>query len=209
MALAIAGCVACAVVAGLAIACGGGEEVPPAATSTATVAASPNATPEVETQPRLIFLRPALNGRDRFGVIYMSDDLAGSNVVQVTPADVRASLVGLSEQDGAAILYYLAARETSSDLTLEARDLGTGATTTLASVQLATAASISPRLAVRPSGSLSPDGRYVALSHRDGLDLLDLTTNRRPPAKIAGLPGRPTAPRSPSSGRPTPTWRST
>jgi len=133
----------------------------------------------VERQPRLIFLRPALNRRDGFGVIHISDDLAGSNVVQVTPADVRASFVGLSEQDGAAILYYLAARETSSDLTLEARDLGTGATTTLASVQIATAGSIRPDLTVPPSGSLSPDGRYVALTHRDGLDLLDLTTNGR------------------------------
>jgi hypothetical protein len=178
MALVIAACLAsAALVALMAIACQGGEEAPPAATSTATMARSPTAAaatarPGAERQPRLIFLR-------RLGVIHISDDLAGSNAIQVTPADVRASFVGLSERSGTAILYYLASGETSDVFTLEARDLATGKTTTLASVQLASAASINPRVAVFPSGSLSPDGRYVALTHRDGLDLLDLTTNGR------------------------------
>jgi len=163
----------------LAIACGGGEEATPAVTSTPTAppsptSAAPSVTPEAEQQPRLIFLRPALNQRDGLGVIHISD-IDGSNVIQVTPADVRASFVGLSEKGGVAILYYLAYTGTGDVLALEARDLATGKTTTLTSVQLAT----DPNWGVFPSGKLNPDGRHIALTHRDGLDLLDLTTNER------------------------------
>ena len=93
----------------LAIACQGGEEVAPALTSTPTAAPSPvsgaaTATPEAERKPRLIFLRPEVDAYGDVGVIHMSDDLASSNVVQLTPADVRASFVGLSEDVGTGTL---------------------------------------------------------------------------------------------------------
>jgi hypothetical protein len=160
----------------LAIACQGGEEAPPALTSTPTAAPSPvsgaaSATPEAEGKPRLIFLRPEVDAYGDVGVIHMSDDLASSNVVQLTPADVRASFVGLSEDDGTGTLYYMAEGETGNVFTLETRDLASGETTTLASIE--------PREGVSPSGSLSPDGRYIAISYRDGIDLLDLTTDAR------------------------------
>jgi hypothetical protein len=125
----------------------------------------------VEREPGLIFLRPDVDAYWAVGVIQMSDDLAGSNVVQLTPADVRASFVGLFEEDGAATLYYMAAAELDNAITLEARDLATGETTTLASIE--------GREGVFPAGSLSLDGRYVAFSFRDGIDLLDLTSSAR------------------------------
>ena len=174
-----------ALVAFLAIACQGGEEarpVPRATVAPSPTGAAPSPAPEVQPQPRLIFLRPQSEADyvwHRLGVIHVSDDVAGSNVIQLTPADVRASFVGLSERSGKAILYYFAAGETSNVFTLEARDLGTGKTTTLASMEPATLAAISPTMAFPPSGSLSPGGRYVAFTDRDGLGLLDLTTNGR------------------------------
>jgi hypothetical protein len=162
----------------LAIACGGGEEAPPALTSTLTAASSPapvspSVAPEVEREPRLIFLRPEVDAPGRLlGVIYMSDDLAGSNVVQLTPGDVRASFVGLAQQDGTTTLYYAAAAELSNAFTWEARDLATGETTELTSIE--------PAQGDRtPDGSLSPDGRYVAWANDDGIDLLDLETDGR------------------------------
>jgi len=160
----------------LTIACQGGEGAPPAPTSTSAAvssaaAASPSATPEAEGKPRLIFLRPEVDAYGDVGVIHMSDDLASSNVVQLTPADVRASFVGLSEDDGTGTLYYMAEGETGNVFTLETRDLASGETATLASIE--------PREGVSPSGSLSPDGRYIAISYRDGIDLLDFTTDGR------------------------------
>jgi len=99
----------------------------------------------------------------------MSSDLAGSNVVQLTPGDVRASFVGLAEGNGTTVLYYIAAGEIRNVLTLEARDLGTGETTTLASIEPTEHGDLGV-------GSLSPDGRYVAWSNPDGVDLIDLST---------------------------------
>jgi hypothetical protein len=162
----------------LALACGGGEEAPGALTSTPTAAPSPtsavpSATPEVEREPRLIFLRPEVDAYwEPVGVIHMSDIAGDPNVVQLTPADVRATFVGLAEWDGATILYYLAPDGTGDLFNLEARDLATGKTTTLASTDRAEGETYQ-------FGRLSPDGRYVAWDHREGIDLLDLTTNGR------------------------------
>jgi hypothetical protein len=100
----------------------------------------------------------------------MSYDLAGSKVIQLTPGDVRASFVGLAERNGTAILYYVAAGEMRNVFTLEARDLRTGETTTLASIE-------PTEHGLLQEGSLSPDGRYVAWSHPDGVDLVDLATS--------------------------------
>jgi hypothetical protein len=161
----------------LTIACQGGEEAPSTLTSTPTAAPSPvsgaaTATPEAGEEPRLIFLRPEVDvSVVSTGVILMSHDLAGSNVVQLTPADVRASFVGLFEGDGTATLYYMAGGETGNVFTLETRDLVSGETMTLASIEAREGGS--------PSGSLSPDGRYVAIGYRDGIDLLDLADNSR------------------------------
>ena len=165
-------------VALLALACGGGEEAPAALTSTPTAApsptsAAPSATPEVEREPRLIFLRPEVDVYwEPVGVIHMSDIAGGRDVVQLTPADVRASFVGLAERDGATILYYLAPDETGDSFNLEARDLATGETATLASTE--TTEDEAYQVA-----RLSPDGRYVAWGHGQGIDLLDLTTDGR------------------------------
>jgi hypothetical protein len=123
--------------------------------------------------PRLVFVRPEVDSYwEPVGVIHMSDILGGASAVQLTPADVRATFVGLAEQDGATILYYLAPDETGDFLNLEARDLASGETTTVASTE---------RVDGEPyqGGRLSPDGRYVAWSHRGGIDLLDLTTDGR------------------------------
>jgi hypothetical protein len=123
--------------------------------------------------PRLVFVRPEVDSYwEPVGVIHMSDILGGASAVQLTPADVRATFVGLAEQDGVTILYYLAPDETGDFLNLEARDLATGETTTVASTE---------RVDGEPyqGGRLSPDGRYVAWSHRGGIDLLDLTTDGR------------------------------
>jgi hypothetical protein len=161
----------------LAIACQGGEEAPPTLTSTPTVApsltsAAPSATPEAEREPRLIFLRPEVDASDvSVGVIQMSRDLAGSDVIQLTSADVRASFVGLSEENGTATLYYMVEGEAGNVLTLEARDLASGESITLVSME--------PREGVSPSTSLSPDGHHVAIGYRDGIDVLDLTTDAR------------------------------
>jgi hypothetical protein len=126
----------------------------------------------VQRKPRLIFLRPEVDAYwEPVGVIHMSDVLGGPNVVQLTPADVRATFVGLAERDGTATLYYMAGGETGNVFTLEARDLVSGETATLASIE--------SREGGSPSGSLSPDGRYVAWSHGEGIDLLDLTTDGR------------------------------
>jgi hypothetical protein len=162
----------------LALACGGGEEAPPALTSTPTMASSPASTspsvaPEAKRESQLIFLRPEVDAYwESVGVIHMSDILGGASAVQLTPADVRATFVGLAEQDGATILYYLAPDETGDFLNLEARDLATGETTTLASTEPAEGEDYQV-------ARLSPDGRYVAWSHRGGIDLLDLTTDGR------------------------------
>ena len=161
----------------LGIACQGGEEAPPTATSTpaaasSAVLATPSATPAAEPQPRLIFLRPEVDAYGDVGVIFMSNDLAGSSAVQLTPADVRASFVGLAQVNGTTNLYYLAPGETGNVFTLEARDLVTGETATLASIERADSEGYQV-------ARLSPDGRYVAWSHREGIDLLDLTTDGR------------------------------
>ncbi len=156
---------------GLFAACGGEEPQPTPSPSPAVTLPSPTPqptptpTPEVERAPRLIFLRSQLDG---LGVIHMSD-LDGSNVIQLTPADILTSFVGLAERDGSAILYYVSAGQTGNVFTLEARDLGTGETTNLASIE----ATYSPR------ADLSPDGRYIAFTHGGGIDLLDLTTGER------------------------------
>ena len=162
----------------LAIACQGGEEAPPALTSTPTTAPSPvsvaaTATPEVEREPRLVFVRPQVDAYwEPVGVIHMSDIAGGPDAVQLTPADVRATFVGLAEGDGATILYYLAPDDAGDFLNLEARDLATGEITTVASTERAEDETYQV-------GRLSPDGRYVAWSHREGIDLLDLTTDGR------------------------------
>jgi len=161
----------------LAMACQGGEEAPPAPTSTpaavsSAAAARPSATPEAERKPRLIFLRPDVDVYGDVGVILMSDDLAGSSAVQLTPADVRASFVGLGQGNGRTTLYYLAASETSNVFTLGARDLASGETATLASTEPVEGEDYQV-------ARLSPDGRYVAWSRDEGIDLLDLTTNAR------------------------------
>ena len=162
----------------LALACQGGEEAPAALTSTPTAApsptsAAPSATPEVEREPRLVFLRPEVDAYwEPVGVIHMSDIAGGPNVVQLTPADVRATFVGLAERDEATILYYLAPDETGDSFNLEARDLATGETATLASTERT-------EDEVYQVARLSPDGRYVAWGNREGIDLLDLTTDGR------------------------------
>lgn len=162
----------------LTIACQGGEEAPSGPTSAPTAApsptsAAPSATPELEQMPRLIFLRPEVDAHwEPVGVIHISDALGGPTVIQLTPADVRATFVGLSQRDGRTILYYFAARDTANVFNLEARDLATGETTTLASAERAEGETYQV-------GRLSPDGRYVAWSHREGVDLLDLTTDGR------------------------------
>jgi Tol biopolymer transport system component len=102
----------------------------------------------------------------------MSDIAGGPNVVQLTPADVRATFVGLAEQDGATILYYLAPDQAGDSFNLEARDLATGETTTVGSTERAEDETYQ-------LGRLSPDGRYVAWGNREGIDLLDLTTDGR------------------------------
>jgi hypothetical protein len=164
-------------VAFLAIACQGGEEAPstptssPAAVSSPTSAA-PSATPELERMPRLIFLRPDIDAYGNLGVIHMSDDLLGSNVVQLTPGDVRASFVGVVQANATTTLYYLAGGELANVFTGEARDLATGETTTLLSTE-------PPQSEGYQAGRLSPDGRYVAWSHGDGIDLVDLETDAR------------------------------
>jgi len=118
-------------------------------------------------------LRPEVGAYARLeGVIHVSDDLASSNVVQLNTGDVRASLVGLAQQNGTTTLYYTAAGEFSDVFTWEARDLATGETTGLASIEpVASDGS--------PDARLSPDGRYVAWSNDDGIDLLDLETDAR------------------------------
>ena len=170
--------VSAALIVLLGLACEGGEEAAPALTSTPTAApsptsAAPTATPEVEREPRLVFVRPEVDAYwEPIGVIHMSDIAGGPEVVQLTPADVRATFVGLAERDGAAILYYLAPDEAGDFLNLEARDLATGEITTVASTERAEDETYQV-------GRLSPDGRYVAWSHREGIDLLDLTTDGR------------------------------
>ena len=162
----------------LALACGDGEEAPSTPTSAPSTVSSPtsvgpSATPEVEREPRLIFMRPEVDASGHSeGVIHMSDDLAGSSVVQLTPGDVRASFVGLAQENGTATLYYTAAGELSNVFTWEARDLATGETTTLASIEPAASQ-------VSLNGRLSPDGRYIAWANDDGIDLLDLETDAR------------------------------
>jgi hypothetical protein len=202
LALAIAAPPSAALVALLAIACQGGEEAPSALTSTAApspTSAAPSATPEAETESRLIFLRPVVDSYywGAAGVIHMSYDLAGSNVVQLTPGDVRASFVGLAEGNGTTVLYYIAAGEIRNVFTLEARDLGTGETTTLASIEPTEHGHLQ-------EGSLSPGGRYVAWSHPDGVDLLDLTTDSRRRILTRKACGR--YPASECYGYHTPTW---
>ena len=170
--------VSAALIVLLALACGGGEEAPSPLTSTPTAApsptsAAPTSTPEVERQARLVFVRPEVDAYwEPAGVIHMSDIGGGSDMVQLTPADVRATFVGLTEQNGATILYYLAPDEARDVIDLEARDLATGETTTVASTERAEGEPYQV-------GRLSPDGRYVAWSHREGIDLLDLTTGGR------------------------------
>ncbi len=132
---------------------------------------APTPTPEVERTPRLIFLR--------LGVIHVSD-LDGSNVIQLTPADVEASFVGLAEGEGTAILYYISAGHTGNVFTLKARDLSTGETTTLASIE----ASDAP-----PSGSLSPDGRYIVIAHDLDIDLLEVAARERRRLLTSNLAG--------------------
>ena len=130
--------VSAALIVLLALACQGGEEASPTLTSTPTVAsspvsASPSATPEVERRSQVIFVRPEVDAYwEPVGVIHMSDVLGGPAAVQLTPADVRATFVGLSERDGATILYYLAPDEAGDFPNLEARDLATGEITTVA-----------------------------------------------------------------------------
>jgi hypothetical protein len=125
----------------------------------------------VERKQRLIFLR--------LGVIHMSD-LNGSNVIQLTPGDVQASFVGLAEGEGTAILYYISAGHTGNVFTLKARDLSTGETTTLASIE----ASDAP-----PSGSLSPDGRYIVIAHDLDIDLLEVAARERRRLLTSNLAG--------------------
>jgi hypothetical protein len=161
----------------LAIACQGGEEAPSTLTSTSTVARSPvtgtaSATPEAGGKPHVIFLRPEVGDSGaQAGVLHISSDLSGSDAVQLTPSDVRASYVGLGERQGTIFLYYMAGGETDNVFTLEARDLASGETITLASIE--------PREGVSPSGSLSPDGHNIAIGYRDAIDVLDLTTDAR------------------------------
>ncbi len=158
---------------------GGGGEEPTPTSSPAVIlpsptpepTAEPTATPEVERKQRLIFLR--------LGVIHMSD-LNGSNVIQLTPGDVQASFVGLAEGEGTAILYYISAGHTGNVFTLKARDLSTGETTTLASIE----ASDAP-----PSGSLSPDGRYIVIAHDLDIDLLEVAARERRHLLTSNLAG--------------------
>ena len=147
----------------LSIACQGGNDASPAP-------ASPSAATEEERRSLVVFLRPEADDSEMSaGVIHIGSDLSGSDAVQVTPSDVRASYVGLGEREGTTFLYYLAAAETGDSFSLEARDLATGETTTLASFE---------SNAGRASrGSLSADGRYIAFSHDYGIDLFDLATN--------------------------------
>jgi len=194
-----------ALLAFLAIACQGGEEAAPALTATPAVSrsptsAAPSATPEAEREPRLVLLRPApgLSGQGA-GVIHLSGDLAGSNIVQLTPGDVRASFVGLAERDGTTVLYYIAAGELRNVFTLEARDLSTGETTTLATIEPTEHGELQ-------EASLSPDGRYVAWSHPDSIDLIDLTSNDRRRILTSNYGACGVRPPEECYGYETPTW---
>jgi hypothetical protein len=127
----------------------------------------------VERKPQLIFMRPEVNNyTESVGVIHITDIAGGPNAVQLTPADVRATFAGLAARGETTILYYLAPDETGDLFNLEARDLATGETTTLAATERAEDETYQV-------GRLSPDGRYVAWGNREGIDLLDLTTDGR------------------------------
>ncbi len=164
------------VVALLFAACGGGEEPQP--TPSVTVARpsptpepkpTPTPTPEVERAPRLIFLRSQPDPFSPLGVIHVSY-LDGSNVIQLTPADVDAIYVGLvvDPQSAVPTLYYLA-RQDENAHALWRLDFGTAERSSIFAFEVE----------VFTTASVSPDGRFIAFLHIDGTDLLEVATMER------------------------------
>ncbi len=175
-------------------ACGGDGENADNATPTASATASPSPTapatpsdsptsspqptrPAVPLSPdlagyRVIFVRGAVPGSyEGLGEIWMSR-MDGSDARRITNEGESANLAGIAphpstREEG----IYFVALDGATARTLWAVDLATSERLKLFSFE-----SRGERVA---DAAISPDGRYVAYAHFEGIDLVDLYTGAR------------------------------
>lgn len=168
----------------LLAACDGANEAPsptpppikptPTATHTATATAITPSTgdPITASQRKVIFIRQTESVFTLRGVLWMAN-LDGSMQKQLTPDDVQATFAGLiGSKSGSSLFYYVTygdegvrtlwrlnpdSGERAVILEYEGRADGLGL----------------------GNASVTSDGRYVAFSHAEGIDLLGLATGER------------------------------
>lgn len=172
-------------------ACGGDEdgETPTASATpspSATAAATPSDTPTPSPQPtrapvplspelaayRAIFVRNAVAGSyEGLGELWMSR-MDGSDARRITKEGESAKLAGIAphpttREEG----FYLVTLDGATARTLWAVDLATSERLKLFSFE--------SRWEHVADAAISPDGRYVAYAHSEGIDLVDLYTGAR------------------------------
>ena len=158
----------------LAAACRAADDAPPATptTTTATPTVAPTATATL-TEPNVVFVRGDWAEYRPLGSLWMAN-LDGSQEERLTPEGVRATFAGMVNAKPAPLFYYVV-WDSETNRSLWRLHTGTGERELLLR--------FSGREQRLGEASPSPDGRYVAFSHADGIDLLDLASGER--ARVA------------------------
>jgi len=177
--------VGCLTIAG----CGDSEEQTNSPTPTESAPAVPASVTATATPVpihlsglKIVFVRPqttlSVYGRS-YGELFAADP-DGLNVTALAPGE-EASFVGFGLRESDILLYYIAKTD-DTQAVLRQRNLRTTEVKDLTSFA-------APRKSDGPSiGSLSPDQRYVAFNHSNGIDVLDLETGERREALEAENP---------------------
>jgi len=127
--------------------------------------------PITASQPKVVFIRQLASLFPIHGVLWMAN-LDGSEQEQLTPDGVQATFAGLiSERKSGNLLFYYVSWDGETKRSLWQLDLATSERSLLLSYE-----GRDDRLG---DASVTSDGRYVALSHIDGIDVLDVVSGER------------------------------
>ncbi len=134
-----------------------------------TPAPMPREPPQALTEPRVVFARGDWTEFRPLGSLWMAN-LDGAQEERLTPEGVRATFAGIVNGKSALLVYYIV-WDSDIERSLWRLDTGTG--------ERELVFQFSGRERRLGEASPSPDGRYVAFSHSQGIDLLDLASGER------------------------------